>query len=370
MKRTLLLIMAIVLVFAFAACAKAPAADAPAADAPAADAPAADKELEDVELSEDFETSNKEDLDAEFTTEGLVFGVAHCVMGEQYWEADVVGMQKAAKELGIELIVQGAQNDPSKQVEQIENFIAQEVDAIICSPVDVNAILTSVAKCNEAGIPFIFNSRVTESLEGAVVDSGVGYDAVKMSEAGAEWLVNYATEKGVKLNLLEVQGAMADSHTIACMEGLRNVIEGKEDVVEIVATVPTEWDTAVALSGALAALKADDTINAIYYHSDALYPSIKAALMQLDMFKTKDEEGHIVLMACGGTTETLDDIKAGYVDALEVTPIVEVGYESVYQAVRVLSGEIASGESLLYDAYVLDSTNYDEKSGSVYGYAA
>lgn len=367
MKKILALILAVIMVFAFAACKKA---DAPAADAPAADAPAADEPAKDVQLDEDYETSDKESLDAEFKTEGLVFGVAHCVMGEQYWEADVVGMQKAADELGIELIVQGAQNDPSKQVEQIENFIAQEVDAIICSPVDVNAILTSVAKCNEAGIPFIFNSRVTESLEGAVVDSGVGYDAVKMSEAGAEWLVNYAKTNNVKLNLLEVQGAMADSHTIACMEGLRNVVEGNEDYVEIVAQVPTDWDPAVALSGTLAALKADDTINAIYYHSDALYPSVKAALMQLDMFKAKGEEGHVVLMACGGTTETLDDIKAGYVDALEVTPIVEVGYESVFQAVRVLSGEVQTGESLLYDAYVLDETNYDEKSGSVYGYAA
>jgi len=366
MKKTLVLIMAVIMVFAFAACAKTEApADAPA-EAPAEDA----TKPADVELSEDFETSDAESLDQEFTTEGLVFGVAHCVMGEQYWEADVVGMQKAADELGIKLIVQGAQNDPAKQVEHIENFIAQEVDAIICSPVDVNAILTSVAKCNEAGIPFIFNSRVTESLEGAVVDSGVGYDAVGMSETGAQWLVDYAKANNVKLNLLEVQGAMADSHTIACMEGLRNVLEGNEDYVEIVSTVPTEWDTAVALSGALAALKADDTINAIYYHSDALYPSIKAALMQLDMFKTKDEEGHVVLLACGGTTETLDDIKAGYVNALEVTPIVEVGYESVFQAVRVLSGEVQSGESLLYDAYVLDETNFDEKSGSVYGYAA
>lgn len=361
MKRTLVLLMAVIMVFAFVACTKT---DASQQDA------SVDKNVDDVKLDDDFQTSDGDSIDSEFKTEGLVFGVAHCVMGEQYWEADVVGMKKAADELGIELIVQGAQSDPSKQVEQIENFIAQEVDAIICSPVDVNAILTSVAKCNEAGIPFIFNSRVTESLEGAVVDSGVGYDAVGMSETGAEWLVNYAKTNNVKINLLEVQGAMSDSHSIACMEGLRNVVEKNSDYIEIVATVPTEWDTAVALSGTLAALKADDTINAIYYHSDALYPSIKAALMQLDMFKTNDEDGHIVLLACGGTTETLDDIKAGYVNALEVTPIVEVGYESVFQAVRVLSGEVKSGESLLYDAYVLDESNFEEKSGSVYGYAA
>ena len=299
----------------------------------------------------------------------LVFGVAQCVMGEDYWEASTVGMQKAADELGIKLIVQGAQNDPAKQVEQIENFISQGVDAIICSPVDVEAILTSVKKCNDAKIPFVFSSRITESFGEAVVDSGVGFDVFEMSKTGAEWLVNYAKKNNVHLNILEVMGALSDSHSIGCRDGLAAVAEQNPDYITVVTQVPTEWDVSKALSGTLAALQSDDSINCIYYHSDAMFPGVQSAMMQTSKYLKVGEEGHIVLMACGGTADTLNAMQEGYVDALEVTPIVEVGYESVYQAKRVIDGEVKSGESLLYDAYVLDSENYAEKSGDVFGKA-
>ena len=330
---------------------------------------AATTSSETVESTES-EISVSEGTGGGVDTTQLTFGVAHCVMGEDYWEADVVGMQKAADELGITLIVQSAQSDPTKQVEQIENFISQEVDAIICSPVDVNAILTSVKKCNEAGIPFVFNSRITESFGDAVVDSGVGYDALEMSKTGALWLVDYAKGKGVKLNILEVMGALSDSHSISCRDGLAAIAAENSDYIEVVTQVPSEWDTSIALSGTLSALQADDTINCIFYHSDALFPAIQSALMQLNKYVTSGEEGHIVLLACGGTADTLDAIRDGYVDALEVTPIVEVGYESVYQTVRLLNGEVASGESLLYDAYIIDASNWEELSGNAFGYAA
>lgn len=350
MKKTLALILALVLVCAvFTGCGAKEAAPAeqaaPAEEAAApAEAPAGEKKL--------------------------VFGVAHCVLGEDYWQAAVVGMQKAADELGIELVLQSAQNDPAKQVEQIENFISQGVDAIICSPVDVDSILTSVKKCNEAGIPFVFSSRITDSNYGAVVDSGVGYEVLDMSKAGATWLVDYAKANNIHINLLEVMGSLTDSHTIGCRDGLAAIAEENPDYITVVNQVPTDWDPTKALSGVVAALQADDSINAIFYHSDALFPAIRSALEQLDMYKLKGEDGHIVLMACGGTADTLDAMKEGYVDALEVTPIVEVGYQSVYQALKVINGEIESGTPLLYDAYILDETNYDEMCNSVYGYAA
>lgn len=353
MKKILLVALAVILCLAFVGCG------APQEPAAQASAGASEKSPE-----ETAEASNGGTDAAQLT-----IGVAHCVLGEDYWEADVVGMQKAADELGVTLNIQSAQNDPAKQVEQIENFISQGVDAIICSPVDVNAILTSVKKCNDAEIPFIFNSRITESFDDAIVDSGVGFDVKEMSRKGAQWLVDYAKENNTKLNILEIMGALSDSHAIGCRDGLAEIAEANPDYIKVVTQVPTEWDTSTALSGTLSALQADDTINCVYYHSDALFPSVQSALMQTNKYIPAGEDGHIVLLACGGTKDTLDAIKDGYVDALEVTPIVEVGYESVMQAVKVINGEVKSGDSLLYDAYIVDKSNFDEKSGDVFGYA-
>lgn len=322
-----------------------------------------------AEQTEQTEQAESKPVSTEKADKKLVFGVTQTVLGEDYWEACIVGMKDAAEELDVELIIQGAQNNPAKQVEQIENFIAQGVDAIICSPVDVNAILTSVQKCNEAGIPFIFCSRITESFGDVVVDSGVGFDVLEMSKTGADWLVEYAKENNVHLNILEVMGALSDSHSIGCRDGLAEIAAANPDYITVVTQVPTEWDVSKALSGTLTALQNDDAINCIYYHSDAMFSAVQSALMQTNKYVKAGEDGHIVLMACGGTKDTLDAIREGYVDALEVTPIVEVGYESVYQAKRVLDGDVKSGESLLYDAYVLDSSNFEEKAQDVFGYA-
>jgi ABC-type xylose transport system substrate-binding protein len=50
-------------------------------------------------------------------------------------------IDEAAKYPEIELIVDNANGDVSRQVEIIENFIAQGVDAIITDPIDVNTLI-------------------------------------------------------------------------------------------------------------------------------------------------------------------------------------------------------------------------------------
>jgi len=48
-------------------------------------------------------------------------------------------MESKAKELGVRLIVNDAQRSAERQVQQIENFVAQKVDAIILNPCEVEA---------------------------------------------------------------------------------------------------------------------------------------------------------------------------------------------------------------------------------------
>src|SRR5690606_9867587 len=64
-------------------------------------------------------------------------------------------MEEAAKGQNIELIVTDAQRMAEKQVQQIETFIAQKVDAIILNPCEVEASSPAVEKAKKAGIPII-----------------------------------------------------------------------------------------------------------------------------------------------------------------------------------------------------------------------
>jgi inositol transport system substrate-binding protein len=48
-------------------------------------------------------------------------------------------MMEKAKEMGVQIQFEDAQGDIGKQLNQIQNFIAQKMDAIVVNPVDTTA---------------------------------------------------------------------------------------------------------------------------------------------------------------------------------------------------------------------------------------
>jgi len=59
------------------------------------------------------------------------------------------------KDADVRITFSDAQGDISKQLDQIDNFIAQKVNAIVVVPVDYQGIVPGVEKANKAGIPVI-----------------------------------------------------------------------------------------------------------------------------------------------------------------------------------------------------------------------
>ncbi|MFN3662410.1 sugar ABC transporter substrate-binding protein [Yoonia sp.] len=60
---------------------------------------------------------------------------------------------------GIDIQVEDAQNDVGRQLDQINNFIASGVDAIIVNPVDTSATQAMSNAAASAGVPLVFVNR-------------------------------------------------------------------------------------------------------------------------------------------------------------------------------------------------------------------
>ncbi len=70
------------------------------------------------------------------------------------------GMIEYAKTLdGVDLQVEDAQNDVAKQLDQINNFVASGVDAIIVNPVDTSATQAMSDAAAAGGIPMVYVNR-------------------------------------------------------------------------------------------------------------------------------------------------------------------------------------------------------------------
>lgn len=102
-------------------------------------------------------------------------------LGNVYFIDIAAGLEERAKDLGWELTIADGKSDAQAQINSIENFISEGVDAIIIAPYDSAALAPYVAKAKEKNIPVIC---VTQSVEG--YDGWIGIPEKEYGLAGGK----------------------------------------------------------------------------------------------------------------------------------------------------------------------------------------
>lgn len=321
-------------------------------------------------VAEPEETSTEEEASTEETVADgdIVIGVSMDTMDQAYWQADMAAMEDKAAELGVTLSTLVAEGDAVKQNQQIETLISQGVDAIVCVAIDSAAVMEAVKKANDAGIPFIFNDRSLESTSDAKVDYGVGTDNYALAKLTAEWFVAHLRENDISGKAVVFIGDLGDANAIARNKGYQEVIAENSDIIEVVAEVPTEWDLEKALAGTVNAFQANPDATIIFSPADYIFPSIRSGLQQLDMWKTRDEAGHIWFTSFDGDKEALDALKDGYIESIGAQPILDTGANCIQAAVDLANGKTMDVEYKLDEGFVVNVDNFDETAKKASGY--
>ena len=93
-------------------------------------------------------------------------GVSMALFDDNFLTVLRNGMIETASGMdGVELQVEDAQNDVAKQLNQINNFIAAGVDAIIVNPVDTSATQAMSDAASSAGIPLVYVNREPANVD-------------------------------------------------------------------------------------------------------------------------------------------------------------------------------------------------------------
>ncbi|WP_299201616.1 sugar ABC transporter substrate-binding protein [uncultured Tateyamaria sp.] len=83
---------------------------------------------------------------------------------------------------GVELIMEDAQDDVARQLDQINNFIASGVDAIIVNAVDTNATEAMSQAAAAAGVPMVYVNRQPVNMD--TLPEGQAFVASNEIESG------------------------------------------------------------------------------------------------------------------------------------------------------------------------------------------
>lgn len=211
-------------------------------------------------------------------------------------------MEERAKEKNIELIVNDAQRTAEKQVQQIETFIAQKVDAIILNPCEVEASSPAIEKAKAAGIPVInVNSETSAKPDGFV--------GSRDEEAGEIAMAQIAKLLNGKGNIVMIDGYMGQAAQIKRAIGAKNILSKYPDI-KILAEQTAEWDRAKGMSLMENWIQSyGDKINAVFAHNDEMG---MGALQALEQAKLKDK---VVVVSIDAIADAMQAVKDGRLNA-------------------------------------------------------
>ena len=144
-----------------------------------------------------------------------LIGVSLDTLKEERWQKDRDGIVQRATELGAETLVQAANSDDTRQIQDVEALLSRGIGALIIVPHNAAAMAKVVGLAHDAGVPVISYDRL---ITGADVDLYVTYDPVKIGEAQARFLVEKFRGKGRK-KIVRIYGAKTDNNSLLLKKG-------------------------------------------------------------------------------------------------------------------------------------------------------
>jgi ribose transport system substrate-binding protein len=234
-------------------------------------------------------------------------------------------MKKEAQTENVPLEISIANQDLSKQLADVEDFITKGVDVIIISPVDSKGVRSAINKAEKAGIKVITVDVPANNVD---VTSFVGTDNFAGGERAAELMAKTIGEKG---NVAVIDYPTVQS-VVDRIEGFKKGIAKYPDI-KIVAIQPG-ITRPEALATAQNILQANPDIVGIFGFGD------DAALAAASAVKAAKLENQVKVIGFDGMEEARNAVKN---DPIMVGVIAQypdlMGKVAVETAAKVIKGE-------------------------------
>lgn len=233
------------------------------------------------------------------------------------------GAEAKAQELGYKLIVLDSQNDPSKELSNIEDLTVRGVKAILINPTDSDAVSNAIRMANRSNIPVLTLDR--GASRGEVV-SHIASDNV----AGGEMAGKYIMEKvGEKARVIQLEGIAGTSAARERGQGFMNAV--KANGMNLLASQPADFDRTKGLNVMENMLAANPDVQAVFAQNDE---------MALGALRAVQASGkNVLIVGFDGTDDGIAAVKRGILGATIAQQPDMIGALGVETADKMLKGE-------------------------------
>lgn len=320
-RRWTIPVAAIALLLAAACAGEAPAADSGGTSDGTADVGSAEPVAEEMTAEE-----VAEELGAvPEPSEPYRIAAIEKTLINEHWQQMQAGYEAAAEEYGVEVVVQASQDetDLTGQLALAENMLGQGFDAFSVSPLSDSNLQPFLDRAAEQGIPVL-------NVDDSRIDSRVfvGSDHTQMGVLAAQEIAERMPDGG---EVAQIEGQAGSPAAQQRIEGFTGELENHEGL-ELVASVPADWDRQAALDAATNLLQSNPDLQAFYANNDT---------MALGVVEAVRNEGRddVIVIGTDGVPDALDAIEAGEMTGTVASFPYQMGYTAVEMAIRVLEGQ-------------------------------
>ncbi|SHK09183.1 monosaccharide ABC transporter substrate-binding protein, CUT2 family [Pseudonocardia thermophila] len=255
-------------------------------------------------------------------------------ISDQYRVTFVRLLNEAAAARNFEMLpLTDANNDPAKQITDVTTLLGQGVDGIFIVVLDSKAIKPALDRAEAAGVPVVAVDQGPTAGKVAITVRG---DSVLEGRQGCEALGEAMGGKG---KVLELQGDLAGAIGVQRSKGFNDCMAEEYPDITVVSR-PTQWAQEKATTATQTVLSTDPDVNGIFLASDsAMLPGVIEVLSRLGRLVPAGQEGHVPIVSIDGSPFGLEQVRAGYVDAVMAARLGDYATLSAEYLERAMNGE-------------------------------
>ncbi|MGL4863919.1 MAG: autoinducer 2 ABC transporter substrate-binding protein [Cetobacterium sp.] len=275
------------------------------------------------------------------------------VIGSPYFDIAAEGAIEAGKDLDIEVIYNGpTTGDAAKQVNIIQDMMNKNVDAIIISPNDANAVQPALKRAMKRGIKVITYDGDTNKDD----SRDIFVNQVSAEQLGRHLMDNVAKGIGEKGDFAIVTASLTAANQNTWIKWMKDQQKEKYPNVNLVTIVPSEEDQQKAFIQTQNLLKAYPNLKAIAAISTVAQPGAAQAIEQLGM------AGKVKLYGLATPNGMRQYIKSGIAESTTLWEPKKLGYLSVVVAKKIIENKIPANNE---EINKVGKINYTPESTTV-----
>ncbi|MCG9728407.1 ribose ABC transporter substrate-binding protein RbsB [Shewanella sp. Isolate13] len=234
------------------------------------------------------------------------------------------GAEAKAKELGYKLIALDSQNDPSKELANVEDLTMRGVKAILINPTDALAVTNAIRTANRANIPVLTLDRTAE--RGDIV-SHIASDNIAGGELAGQFI---AEQLGANAKVIQLEGIAGTSAARERGEGFDNAIKAYD--LNMLSSQPADFDRSKGLNVMENMLAANGDVQAVFAQNDEM------ALGALRAIEAAGKQ--VMVIGFDGTDEGIAAVRRQQLSATVAQQPELLGATAIATADRLLKGQV------------------------------